>query len=580
MAVVYKAMDTLLSRWVAVKILREQYVSDEVFLERFRREAQAGARLSHPNIVSIYDVGCSGAEHFLVMEYVEGRTLKEIIKDKGALEEREVLSIGIQLCEAMEHAHENGLIHRDIKPHNILVTEKGRVKVTDFGIARACTSETVTFTGSMVGSVHYFSPEQAKGGAADVKSDIYSASVALFEAATGQLPFSADTAVSVALKHINEDPTKPRTVNPKISAALEEIILQGMRKDPAQRFSSAREMRDRLLELNGRDDFNNGPKTASVGSAKRKLRPAGWAIMLLALFMVAMGGYYGALGFFNVEEVQVPDVTNMSLQDAADALGEVDLRAEVNSERSHPQVPKGHVISQDPKAGSTVKKTREVKLEISLGPQLAEVPNVVGQHVREAEIRLSNAGFNVPQEPEYVFDNEVSEDIVIKQVPKAHSMQPRGEKISLVVSKGPEPEYIKMPDLVGMSLGEAEEELNQARLELGAVTHEQSEEYFSGQVINQDVKPGSSILQGHTVNIIISRGPGPPPQLASVTVPIPNDGKKHRVRIEVVDVRGTHEEYNDLHNPGDTVRTKVPFYVRGAVKIFRDGEKVYEQPVP
>lgn len=579
MAVVYKAMDTLLNRWVAVKILREQYASDELFLERFRREAQAGARLSHPNIVSIYDVGCSGSEHFLVMEYVEGRTLKEIIKERGVLEEREVISIGIQLCEAMEHAHENGLIHRDIKPHNILVTEKGRVKVTDFGIARACTSETVTFTGAMVGSVHYFSPEQARGGAADVKSDIYSASVALYEAATGQIPFSADTAVSVALKHISEEPTAPRKINPEVSAALEDIILQGMKKDPARRFSSAGEMRDRLLRLNSGDEAD-GPMNSSTDNAERKLRPAGWVIMLLALLMVTMGGYYGALGFFNVEEVQVPDVTKLSLQDAAEALGDVGLRAEVSSERSHPQVPKDHVISQDPEAGSTVKKTREVKLEISLGPQLAEVPNVVGQHVREAGIRLSNAGFNVPQEPEYVFNTEVSENVVIKQVPEAHSMQPRGKEITLVVSRGPQPEYISMPDLVGLSLGEAEKELDEARLELGAVTHEQSEEYFSGQVINQDVKPGSSILQGHTVNIVVSRGPGPPPQLASVTVPIPNDGKKHRVRIEVSDVRGNHEEYNDLHGPGDTVRTKVPFYVRGAVKIFRDGDKVYEQPVP
>lgn len=243
MAVVYKAKDTLLGRLVAVKILHEQFAQDETFVRHFRREAQSGAGLSHPNIVSIFDVGRHQDDHFLVMEYVEGTNLKDIIKRFGPLEEDHVLRMGIELCDALEHAHENGLIHCDIKPHNILVTDKGKVKVTDFGIARACTSDTITFTGSMVGSVHYFSPEQARGGKADIQSDLYSASVVLYELATGQVPFSAESPVSVALKQISDEPVPPTQINPEISPELEQVILKGMSKNPKDRYGSAGEMK-------------------------------------------------------------------------------------------------------------------------------------------------------------------------------------------------------------------------------------------------------------------------------------------------------------------------------------------------
>lgn len=577
MAVVYKAKDTLLGRTVAVKVLRDQFVQDDTFVDRFRREAQAGARLSHPNIVSIYDVGRHEDDHYLVMEYVEGTNLKEIIKEKGPLEEDEVIRLGLQLCEAMEHAHENGLIHRDIKPHNILITDRGKVKVTDFGIARACTSETITFAGSLVGSVHYFSPEQARGGSADIQSDIYSASVVLYETATGTLPFIAESPVSVALKQISEEPVPPSHINPSISPELEEIILKGMNKKPEDRFSSAGEMKQALEQL-------GGPAVTAISVADRhrkgkKLRPAGWAALIIGLLLVTIGGYFVALGFFHVEDVQVPDVVNKDADEAQKTLEKAGLRVKILDEIYDVEIPEGNVISQNPKAGEKVKKNRVVTLEVSKGPEIVEVPDVKGQFLRDAQFTLTDSGFKVASDVSYIYDPQVEEGKVIRQIPDPQSKEKQGTEITLVVSKGPQPEYIKMPDLRGMILSEVEEKLKNVRLKLGTVGHSDNSDYFSGQVASQSVQPSSSILQGESVDIVLSNGPGPEPQMVDVTVPVPRDGERHRIRIEVSDVKGTHEEYNNLHDPGDVVTEDVPVYGKGTLKVYRDGQLVYNQTI-
>lgn len=578
MAVVYKAKDTLLGRPVAVKVLRDQFAQDETFVEKFRYEAQAGARLSHPNVVSIYDVGRHEDDHYLVMEYVEGTNLKQIIKEKGPLEEPEVIRIGLQLCEALEHAHENGLIHRDIKPHNILITDKGKVKVTDFGIARACTADTITFAGPMVGSVHYFSPEQARGGTADVQSDIYSASVVLYEIATGQLPFTAESPVSVALKQISEEPVPPSEINPLISPALEEIILKGMSKSAGNRFASAAEMKEALEELNG-SGLSANSMTGDKGKKHRKLRPAGWAALVLGLILVTAAGYFAALGFLDVEDVRVPNVVNEDVDKATEILKEAGLRVNVLEEIYDVEVPEGNVISQYPEAGEMVKKNRVVTLEVSKGPEIVEVPDVKGQNLRDAEIILIDSGFKVAPDISYIYDPKVVEGNVIRQIPDARSKEEQGTEITLVVSKGPQPEYITMPDLRGMTLSEAEEKLNKVRLKINTVTHADSTKFFSGQVASQSVQPNSTILQGESVDIVVSNGPGPEPQLIEVKVPVPDDGERHRVRIEVVDAKGTHEEYNNLHNSGDVVRQDVPVYGEGTIKIYRDGKLIHEEPV-
>ena len=582
MAVVYKGEDLLLGRTVAVKVLKEQFARDKTFVERFRREAQAGARLSHPNIVSIFDVGMDEGYHFLIMEFVEGRTLKEYLQEKnGILEEEEAVKIGIQLCEALEHAHENGLIHRDIKPHNILITDSGKIKVADFGIARACSAETVTFAGSMIGSVHYVSPEQAKGCPTDSRTDIYSASVVLYELVTGTLPFTADSMISVALKHINENPIPPRQINPSVSPELEKIILKGLSKNPLDRFASAQEMGNQLKSI-GCSPEEKVHKKENVFTRK-KIHPRGVAVLSILLLVLVLGGYYGVLGFLKVEETVVPDVSNMSYEKAVDILNEAGLRAEVAGRVHHPDVPEGYVISHNPEEGEKVKKNRVIKMVISLGPETAEIPSVIGMDLREARVILNNAGFNVSSQISFVFDSEVPENTVVKQIPAAGTRVEKQEtEILLIVSKGPEPIYVEMPELIGLEFAEAEKKLQDLHLKLGTVSEKESREFFSGQVISQSITPGTSILQGSSVDLIISSGPGPSPQFARVTVPVPKDDKKkkHRIKIEVTDAKGTHEEYNDVHNSGDFVKARVPFYKSGIVKIYRDGSLIYKQRVP
>lgn len=579
MAVVYKAKDTLLGRLVAVKILHEQFAQDETFVRHFRREAQSGAGLSHPNIVSIFDVGRHHDDHFLVMEYVEGTNLKDIIKKFGPLEEDQVLRMGIELCDALEHAHENGLIHCDIKPHNILVTDKGKVKVTDFGIARACTSDTITFTGSMVGSVHYFSPEQARGGKADIQSDLYSASVVLYELATGQVPFTAESPVSVALKQISDEPVPPTQINPEISPELEQVILKGMSKSPKDRYGSAGEMKQALRAV-GNGDLDSSPvATESTPVVKKKLRPVTWVALALGLFLIMAVGYFSALGVFRVEDVEVPNVVNEEVAAATDTLEEAGLEVNVLSELYSTEIPKGHVISQNPKGGEKVKKNRVVTLEVSKGAEILEIPDVVGQSLRDAQVSLESLGFKVAEDISYVYDSDVGQGKVIQQFPKAQTKEELGAEVSLVVSRGPQPRYISMPDLRGMTLDEAKKKLEEARLGVGDVGNVQSEFYSSGQVADQSAAPASSILQGQKVNLVVSKGPGPGVQYAVVNVAVPDDGEKHRIRIEVVDSRGTHEEYNNLHDPGDKLRERIPFYGSGTVNVYRDGQLIEEKSV-
>ncbi|WP_366921597.1 Stk1 family PASTA domain-containing Ser/Thr kinase [Metallumcola ferriviriculae] len=594
MSVVYKGRDTLLNRVVTIKVLREQFASDQDFVRRFEREAQAVASLSHPNIVSIYDVGQQDDAHYLVIEYVKGATLKDYIREHAPLGINDVVGIAIQICDALEHAHENGIIHRDIKPQNILLTPSGRVKVTDFGIARASTAATVTYTGSIVGSVHYLSPEQAKGETADEKSDIYAAGVVLYEMTTGQLPYSGETPITIALKHIQDTPPPPHEVRgdrgDTIPPALEEVILRAMEKDYQLRYETAVEMRTDLVKiknmLQSDDDptevFSpvNGRSKKTGRTQKRRLRPVAYFTLLLLLIAAGYAGYYTLESYFNVAEIEVPNVVGDDLAEAQKTLNNSGLHTSVATRRYDKDVPEGAVIEQDPKAGEKVKRGRTLELDVSLGAKLTAVPDVKGQAEREARISLANAGFKVAPDPQRIYDDEVEADKVISQDPLPNTKHPEGTEVILVISRGPQPEYISMPDLAGLTLEQAREKLKDVRLDLGQFTFQNSKDYFSGQIISQDVASGDRILQGHTVNLVISSGPGPTPQQALVSVLVPNDDKQHQVRIVVVDVKGTHEEYNKLHESGDYVQEWVPFYKRGKIQVFMDDELAKEHSVP
>jgi serine/threonine-protein kinase len=595
MAVVYKGEDLLLNRPVTIKILREQYASDQAFVHRFRREAQAVARLSHPNIVSIYDVGEEGSYHYLVMEYIPGTTLKEIIKRRAPLPLGEALNLMVQLLEGLEHAHANGIVHCDVKPHNILVTPGGRVKITDFGLARAATEATITFPGSIIGSVHYLSPEQAKGEPATVQSDLYSASVVFYELLTGRLPFQGDTPLAVALQHLQSEPPPLREYNPEVPAWLEKVVLKGMAKDPRQRFASASQMLEHLGEERvaveneptrvlpmGKEEVTRRPVKASANPrSSRRLR---WWVALMLVVAAVYGLYTGWHLYWTVAEVEVPQVEGLPLAEAERILAASGLRWEIGKKLHHPSIKEGYVISQHPPPHEKVKPSRVVVLDVSLGPNLVKVPPVAGLSERAARLALEETNLKVGVRKEEVYDREAPTGTVLRTIPPAGAEVAEGSEIILVVSRGPEPRPVLVPNLIGRSLEEAKTELERAGLSLGQVLQAKKEsyEYFAGIVIDQDPKPNVAVLAGEAVRVTISKGPGPPARTATVRgIAVPNDGRPHQVRIVISDAKGENREvYNRIHNSGEMLDATVTFYGRGTLDVYIDGQPyLLDQPL-
>lgn len=602
MALVYKAKDNLLNRIVTIKVLRDEYADDEEFVRRFRQEAQAVASLSHPNIVNIHDVGYCEGSHYLVMEYVEGQNLKEIIKLKAPFSIEEAIEITKQICDGLEHAHDNKIIHRDIKPHNILITKGGKVKVADFGLARAVTTATVTHTKTVLGSVHYFSPEQAKGEITDEKSDIYSLGVVLYEMLTGQVPFGGgESPISVALKHIKSEPESLRKLNPVVPLGLEAVVKRAMAKDANRRYENISQMKqDLILSLTRRYFHDNDsvgqmdlektkemePVTMSETKGEqgrkknnKKVRPIAaiiGAVMLISLVILGLS-VFRSLWF--LEEVEVPDVEGMAQFEAYQKLREFGLEMEIGRRWHDPQVPKDRIISQSPRAGTIVKQKRSIVVDVSEGPELKTVPDVQGHARLEAEIALQNEGFNPQVELE--FSNLIPQGQVIRQLPRGNAEEPRGSTILLTVSRGAEPRYIKMPNLVGQTLEDARDILLENWLELGFVTYEISREFFEGIVIRQDADPQSDILQGEPVNLVISSGPGPAARTAKIDkISIPMDKVEAVVRIIVKDAKGERVAYEAVHRGGEQLERRVEFYGSGSIQVYVDGQIVKDWQYP
>jgi serine/threonine protein kinase len=595
MALVYKAKDTLLNRTVTVKILRPEHTGDEEFVSRFREEAQAVAVLSHPNIVSVYDVGQENDTHFIVMEYVEGRNLKQIIKEMGKIPINHASDIARQICDGLQHAHENGIVHRDVKPHNILVMDNGRIKVTDFGIAQMMSSVTITNSGTIVGSVHYFSPEQAKGTATGTKSDIYSVGVVLYEMVTGRIPFDGDSPIAIALKQIQEQPIPPSKLNSQVSPELEQLILRAMEKDPNMRFRSAGEMSKELRKLfaletiddtriMAADEFAtriiSGPviitkeksidDEASYKKKKRKLKPLAKILIAVMVIGILAGAVYGMSIFFNVPEVKVPDVTKMPLEDAKKQLTAANLKSEVQL-RNDPNVESNNVIDQDPGPEKMVKENTVIVLTVSSGPVLKEVPDVVKKEREAAEIELTNVGFAVSVSED--FSEDVPVGAVVSQIPEGKTDAIEGTTVKIVVSKGVEPKPVVVPNLVGKSLEEAKTLLQTAELKLSSdITQEESTEYLSGTIIRQDPVPeNTQVQEGTEVKVVLSKGPGPEPKTARVNVELPNDGLVHKVKIVVQDTAGTRVALaSEEHNSGEVFTRVVTYYNRGKIQVFID----------
>ncbi|WP_425807205.1 Stk1 family PASTA domain-containing Ser/Thr kinase [Desulfitobacterium sp. Sab5] len=542
MAIVYKAKDLLLNRIVTIKVLREQFASDDDFVRRFRREAQSAASLSHPNIVSIYDVGKDGDTEYIVMEYVEGQNLKELIRNYAPLSSEQSINLAMQIAQAIRHAHEHKIIHRDIKPHNILVTADGRLKVTDFGIARAVSAATMTHTGDIIGSVHYLSPEQAKGVQTNEQSDLYSLGIILYELLTGKVPYDGETPIAIALKHLQEQPVPPSKLNPRISQELESIILRAIAKSPEQRYQTAAEMLEDLAHVqNGQPirkvdlpyeedlestrihkSLSNGVNAALSSQPKdeesilkkpkkkRKIWP--WVTAGIVLLLLALG--FGFRSYIMGGQAKVPDLVGKSVQDAGVLVKFANLQLDPNPGQEYSDtVEKDKITRQDPAADSYVKSGRAIKIWVSLGPQMHTMPNVSNgkmslddakNAIKSAEFLLGD-NFTSVQDPA----SNLPAGTVIGQDPAANSPWAENGKITLTVSGGTGTANQIMPNLVGYSVNQAQNVLvNQMKL-IPVINHQKSQDYPEGAVISTNPKPGDPIPAGSVVTITVSDGPGP-----------------------------------------------------------------------
>lgn len=532
MAIVYKAKDKLLNRFVAVKVLRQEFTHDEQFIKKFRRESQSAASLSHQNIVNIYDVGVQEDIHYIVMELVNGKTLKKFIKESIKVNWKKSISIALQIASALEHAHKNHIIHRDIKPHNIIITQEGVAKVADFGIARAITSSTVTQIEDTMGSVHYLSPEQARGGFVNERSDLYSLGIVMYEMVTGEVPFKGDTSVAVALQHLQGDIKPPKEINESLPESLNSIILKLLKKNSDERYENATNLMNDLNRVYLEPDVNftqnyfddnaptqitpivleedkkNSNNKISTTKNKKVGKNKKIKILLYLIGFFIMASLIGALVFsfgkyFMVKEIEVPNVENLHIDEAIKELRDYDLQSEISERKYSSEVEKDLVISQDPGQGRVIKENQIVKLIVSNGPRQIEVPSLIGKFEVEATSILDNLGFEVG-EIKYEFNDEFENGKVYDQSPKEDMEVEEGRKIDLFVSKGKE--TINTPSIVGKTLEDAKELLNSVGLNIGDIKYESSETYEKDYVIEQNPKAKGEVQKNTVVDIVLSKG--------------------------------------------------------------------------
>ena len=536
MATVYKATDKVLKRYVAVKILRDEYTTDEEFIRRFEAEAQSAARLTHANIVSIYDVGVEGNLYYIVMELIQGKTLKEIIiKERGPLPWKWSINMAIQIASALEMAHRNNIIHRDIKPHNIIVTEDGVAKVTDFGIAKAVSNSTITAFGTTIGSVHYFSPEHARGGYTDAKSDLYSLGVVMYEMVTGRVPFDADTPVSVALKHMQEEPEEPIKVNPNVPIAVNKIIMKALQKDTNLRYQTASEMlvdlkralknpdgdfvedleydptaRTQVINTKGygeekRGGKGNAKKEGKFKSFIKKHKALSIFIGLVLLFILSLGGTMLALSLTNPPEVEMPSVVGLSKEEAQQEIENAKLKFEIEKEEYNKDVPEGFVISQDPtymEKYNKVKQGSTVKVVISKGQEKTTVPKVVGMEKEEAITALEDAKLKAEIIEET--SKKVEEGYVISQETDAETEVFAGDTVKIHVSIGTGIKQVDMVSVTGKTEADAKKELEDLGLKVN-VAYDEDSSKDNGTVLKQNIEAGKTIDEGTTVTITVNK---------------------------------------------------------------------------
>ncbi|MBT9153427.1 MAG: Serine/threonine-protein kinase PrkC [Firmicutes bacterium] len=554
-AFVYRGRDALLNRTVAIKVLNTQMTVDGDFVAKFRREAQAAASLSNPHIVAIYDVGQDQDTHFIVMEYVEGKTLKELIVDSGTVESKVAIDIAMQIAEALRHAHQHNVIHRDIKPLNILMTRDGQAKVTDFGIARATTSSTLTQSGALMGSVHYLSPEQARGGFTNERSDIYSLGVVMYEMLAGDLPFTGDNVFSIGLKHLQESPRPLSELCPTIDPRLEAVVMKCLRKEQDNRYQTAQALFDALSLLAGngvtqREAAVTPGRDSRRSGVEKQKRKVSWlavvsSVMAVTMLLTVAGLLYT---FWPRPEVVVPEIVGKTLAEATADLREVGLNYTIKEAESNPDVAPNVVLRQNPEGGQTVRAGRTVEIVPSRGPELLEVPNVIGMTLLQAEISLTREGFVLGQKTERTHETVPAEHI-IEQNPRPGTLTQRGEHIDVLISLGVPVVEVLTPLLVGLTEAEVVTRLSEVGLSVRTpVTQEFHATVPYGRVISQTPQAGERLPLGGEVSIVVSRG-----QQAATVVVISADRLAENTRIEVsVDDReGMRVVYDRVHKRQD-----------------------------
>ncbi|WP_206046585.1 Stk1 family PASTA domain-containing Ser/Thr kinase [Inconstantimicrobium porci] len=546
MSYVYKAKCNKLNRFVAVKVLKEEFNNNADIVQKFKREATAIANLINPNIVNILDVDSQDSVNYIVMEYIDGKTLKQIIKENGKVSYQTAINIGLKVANALDCAHKNNVIHRDIKPQNIMVTGDGVVKVTDFGIAKSVDNATIAFTTSVMGSAHYFSPEQAKGSYVDCRTDIYSLGVVMYEMVTGRVPFDGDSPVSIAVKHLQEQPVAPKNINSTIPIGLNDFILKCMEKEPVKRYQNAKEvivdlqkiLQDPNVNLKQKEEDNGFTRVMSPvnipskdendeefdpdddyrdndddydeelsDEQKKKQKKKYIAILVIAIIAVVGGASLLGITLANVlsnknqsvSQIKVPSLAGKSKEDAKKQLEDLGL---VYSEvlEANNDVEEGKVIKTYPEEGKDVSKDSTVKVFVSSGAEKVEVPDLSRYDEKTAKSKLDDAGLK--SNVSYEFSDKVNKGMVIEQSVSAGSKVAKGSNVNLIISKGPEIINSTVPSVINMTIQNAQNSINAAKLQMNAVQGKETDDKnLDGKIYEQDKPAGSTIKQGETVTV-------------------------------------------------------------------------------